>query len=82
MHLSGSERNSGDHAEVSCMSAGKDVNRVILNKELHTCRACGYDRGFPTSLVRIHAGHPPARVILICPECGAHYDVRWIIDLT
>ena len=46
------------------MSAGKDVDRVILNKELHTCRACGYDRGVPY-LSRPHprrtspcTGHP------------------------
>jgi len=64
------------------MSAGKDSARVILHEELRTCPACGYDRGFHTSLNRLHAGHPHVRVLLICPECGARHDVRWIIDLS
>ena len=55
--------------------------------ELHTCPACGYALGFHTSFVNANANHDNPikstretwRVILICPECGARFDVGWRI---
>ncbi|MCE5297409.1 MAG: hypothetical protein MUE45_03375 [Methanoregulaceae archaeon] len=63
------------------MSMNKDVIEVTLHEELHTCMVCGYDRGFHASFVRLHAGHPHVRCILVCPECGARHDVGWITEL-
>lgn len=57
------------------------ADHIILHDELHICPACGYDRGFHTSLVRIAEGHPHFRCILICPECGARYDIKWMIEI-
>ena len=56
--------------------------------DLHTCPACGYALGFHTSFVNASANRDNPikstretwRVILICPECGARYDVGWRIS--
>lgn len=56
--------------------------------DLHTCPACGYNLGFHTSFVNASANKDNPikstretwRVILICPECGARYDVGWRIS--
>ena len=53
--------------------------------ELSVCPACGYALGFHTSFISENAekGNPVKstretyRVILICPECGARFDVGW-----
>jgi hypothetical protein len=63
------------------MSVSEEIRKVILHEEFRICQVCGYDRGFHTSLVRISAGHRHFRCILICPECGTRYDVKWITDL-
>ena len=55
--------------------------------DLHTCPACGYTLGFHTSFVNANANKDNPvkstretwRVILICPECGARFDVGWRI---
>lgn len=65
----------------------KEIISLPVENELHTCPACGYDRGFHTSFVRAGSNrNSPVtsirevfRVILICPECGARYDVGWQI---
>jgi hypothetical protein len=63
----------------------KEIISLPVKNELHTCPACGYERGFHASFVmadsdRDTPGKSPRevhRVILICPECGARYDVGW-----
>lgn len=63
----------------------KEITSLPVENELHTCPDCGYERGFHTSFVSTGPNSdPPARsprevhrVILICPECGARYDVGW-----
>jgi len=63
----------------------KEITSLPVENELHTCPACGYERGFHVSFVRADPdrdspGKSPQkvhRVILICPECGARYDVGW-----
>ena len=67
----------------------KEITRLPVENELHTCPDCGYERGFHTSFVRASAsGDNPVktarevfRVILICPECGARYDGGWRVPL-
>lgn len=66
----------------------KEITRLPVENELHTCPDCGYERGFHTSFVNAgpDRGIPGMfprevfRVILICPECGARYDVGWRIS--
>ena len=63
----------------------KEIISLPVENELHTCPACGYERGFHASFVRAdpvrdNPDKSPReihRVILICPECGARYDVGW-----
>jgi hypothetical protein len=47
-------------------------------EEFRKCDVCGYDRGFHSSFSMDGEKH---RVILVCPECGAMYDVGWKISL-
>jgi hypothetical protein len=66
-----------------------EITSLLVENELHTCPACGYELGFHTSFVRIHvrkgteagSARETCRVILICPECGARYDVGWRVPL-
>lgn len=56
--------------------------------DLHACPACGYALGFHTSFSNASANKDNPvkstretwRVILICPECGARYDIGWRIS--
>lgn len=56
--------------------------------ELHVCPSCGYALGFHTSFLNANAGRDNPvkstrevfRVILICPECGARFDVGWRVS--
>ena len=47
-------------------------------EEFRKCDVCGYDRGFHSSFT---ARGDKYRVVLICPECGAMYDVGWKVKL-
>jgi predicted RNA-binding Zn-ribbon protein involved in translation (DUF1610 family) len=66
----------------------KEITILPVEAELHTCPDCGYTLGFHTSFVSTGAGRDNPvrstrevyRVILICPECGARYDVGWRIS--
>ena len=61
-----------------------------IEEEFRVCPACGYDYGFHTSFLRLNAAkNSPVKstrevyqVILICPECGARYDVGWRVSFT
>lgn len=66
-------------------------NEIVLLKteeEFRVCPACGYEYGFHTSFLHSNAGKDSVfkstqetyRVILICPECGARYDVGWRVS--
>jgi transcription elongation factor Elf1 len=66
-----------------------DLRTVTINQEFQVCPACGYDRGFHTSLLNMSASRGTHlkttrevfRVILICPNCGARFDVGWKIPM-
>ena len=65
----------------------KEITAIPVEKEFHTCPDCGYERGFHASVVNAMPNRDtPVRstrevfcVILICPECGARFDVGWRI---
>ena len=67
-----------------------EITFLTVEDELHTCPSCGYALGFHTSFLNSYAikdNHIKStrevyRVILICPECGARYDVGWRISFT
>lgn len=64
-----------------------EITMIRPGDELHTCPSCGYALGFHTSFVSAATKDNPVkstrevhRVILICPECGARYDVGWRVS--
>ena len=56
------------------MKASRDIVKVDLAEEFRICPQGGYELGFHSSFLRAEEGY---RIILICPECGARYDVGW-----
>lgn len=54
------------------------IKEINIGEEFRKCQNCGYDRGFHSSFIKHSIGY---KVILICPECGAMYDIGWEIDL-
>lgn len=57
------------------MPVAETIKTIKVDGEFRTCTVCGYDMGFHVSF-RKEAGKP-ARIVLICPECGARFDVGW-----
>ncbi len=45
--------------------------------EFRTCPACGYERGFHVFFHTAQEGGGPTSIGLICPSCGASYDLGW-----
>jgi hypothetical protein len=70
------------------MTVPGEISILTVGAELHTCPSCGYELGFHTSFVSMNANKDDPvkstrevyRVILICPECGARYDVGWRVS--
>lgn len=56
------------------MKASPEIAKIKLTEEFRLCPKCGYELGFHSSFLRDEKGY---RIILICPECGARYDVGW-----
>ena len=67
-----------------------EIQFLTVEDELHICPNCGYALGFHTSFINANAvkdnpiksTREVFRVILICPECGARYDVGWRVSFT
>jgi uncharacterized protein with PIN domain len=67
-----------------------EIKIIKIEDELRVCPACGYELGFHTSFLKLNAGKDSPvkstrevyQVILICPECGARYDVGWRVSFT
>jgi hypothetical protein len=72
------------------MTEPGEIRMLKIEDELHACPACGYALGFHTSFISASAGRDNPikstrdvyRVILLCPECGARYDVGWRISFS
>lgn len=71
------------------MPVAEEITPLRLEGELNKCPNCGYEYGFHSSFLDANASCGPIkvrtttrvfRVILICPECGARYDVGWRIQ--
>jgi hypothetical protein len=67
----------------------KEITSLPVETELHVCPDCGYQLGFHTSFVSAGTNRVPVRstrdvyrVILICPDCGARYDVGWRVSFS
>jgi len=72
------------------MPAIGTITTIKVNEEFHICPSCGYDLGFHTSFVSMNASKDNPikstkdvfQVILICPECGARFDIGWRVTFT
>jgi len=72
------------------MKAPGEITTMRAGAEFHICPACGYALGFHTSFIGMNADEDNPikstrevyRVILICPECGARYDVGWRVSFS
>jgi predicted RNA-binding Zn-ribbon protein involved in translation (DUF1610 family) len=68
-------KNRIDHKDNAAhMKASRDIVKVDLAEEFRICPQCGYELGFHSSFLQAEEGY---RIIFICPECGARYDVGW-----
>jgi transcription elongation factor Elf1 len=56
------------------MKVSEEIKKIELQEEFRVCPACGYELGFHNSFLKSGEGY---RIILICPNCGARYDVGW-----
>jgi uncharacterized Zn finger protein len=56
------------------MKASRDITKIELAEEFRICPQCGYELGFHSSFLKAESGY---LIILICPECGARYNVGW-----
>lgn len=56
------------------MKASEEIVKVEIGEEFRICPQCDYELGFHSSFLRAEVGY---RIVLICPECGARYDVGW-----
>ena len=72
------------------MTAAGEITTIKAGREFRVCPSCGYELGFHTSFIGTNAdkGNPVKstrevyRVILICPECGARFDVGWRVSFS
>jgi uncharacterized protein with PIN domain len=72
------------------MPVVSEIKNIKIEDELRICPACGYELGFHTSFLKLNAGKDSPvkstrevyQVILLCPECGARYDVGWRVSFT
>lgn len=72
------------------MTAPGPITTVKASSEFRVCPSCGYQLGFHTSFLGtntdkdnpVKSTREVFRVILICPECGARYDVGWRVSFS
>ena len=50
----------------------EEITDVEVKEEFRVCPACDYERGFHVSFRPEDA---KLRLVLICPSCGARYDI-------
>ncbi len=68
----------------------KEITPLQAGDGIQTCPDCGYDRGFNVSFVNtagarnnpVKSTREVFRAILICPECGARFDVGWRVSFS
>jgi hypothetical protein len=57
------------------MVVSKEITLIKPEDEFRICPACGYNRGFQQSFIRGDPGSSTYLIILICPGCGARFDI-------
>lgn len=57
-----------------------DAVEKYIKMHMESCDNCGYSKGFHSSFHRMNPKQ--VKILLICPECGTKYDVKWVLELT
>jgi len=60
------------------MKVAEKIVKEKVEDELRICPACSYEFGFHMSFQKQDEGF---LVVLMCPNCGARYDIGLIVDL-
>ena len=55
----------------------ESIRKVTMEEEFRICPACGYERGFHVSFLKEDGGGP-LRSVLICPNCGARFELEGV----
>ena len=58
------------------MADSTKAKRLQVKDELHACPSCGYKDGFHVSFRREGGS---LRIVLICPQCSARFDIDWSV---
>ena len=61
------------------MKVAEKIVKEKVDDEFRICPACSYEFGFHMSFQKQEG--EGFRVVLICPNCGARYDVGLIVDI-
>ena len=56
------------------IKASENIKEINVKTELRSCQECGYKDGFHVSF-RSQDNSSSLQLILICPNCGARYDI-------
>ncbi len=54
------------------------ISRVEVGDDFTTCGACGYGRGFHASFIP-RQDRDSLVLILVCPSCGARFDIGQVV---
>jgi uncharacterized protein with PIN domain len=79
-----------EHVQRVTMPVLSEIKIIKIEDELRVCPVCGYELGFHMSFLKLNASKDSPvkstrevyQVILLCPECGARYDVGWRVSFT
>jgi uncharacterized protein YbaR (Trm112 family) len=60
------------------MKVANEIQKMEITDEFHICPVCQYGLGFHSSFHKKEGN--TATVILICPNCGARFDIGMSVD--
>jgi hypothetical protein len=63
------------------MTVSREITLVKPGEEFRICPECGYNRGFHQSFIRSAPASSEYLIILVCPGCGARYDIGMTVQL-
>lgn len=70
--------NRGEAGDVFMADEGK-VQKTGINGRFEACPDCGYGKGFHSAFYR-DEGATAVRWVLVCPGCGARYDLGMVVS--
>ena len=58
------------------MKISEEIQDIKNVNEFRVCPSCGYEMGFHVSFLK-NEESGNFKIVLICPNCGARFDVGW-----